>query len=207
MRKKIVTLMLSLAMVLSLTACGGNGKDEKKDDSSTSAKTETSESADDAASDDADDAENADDAASDDASDANADAAGTEASDSLLSLLSQLDVQEVSDAIVGTEWGMSGGIVDGVEMEQEEYDASLEQYGGTLNIVFDDAENISMVQGGGTLKGTYTSVSDNYLMEIIFDNNGTELKYAGLFANVDGTKVLMLFSDDTGKNAIYFTQN
>lgn len=64
-----------------------------------------------------------------------------------------------------------------------------------------------MVQGGGTLKGVYGLTEDNdNVLGLIFDNSGSELIYAGLFADVDGTLVLMLFPDGSGKNAIYFTQ-
>ncbi len=97
-------------------------------------------------------------------------------------------------------------MVDGAEMEQEDADAALELYNGSLEIVFDDEQNISMVQGGGTLEGVYGLMSDGYVLEIVFDNGGSELKYAGVFAEVDGTVALMLFPDATGQNAIYFTQ-
>ncbi|MCI8280180.1 MAG: DUF4923 family protein [Lachnospiraceae bacterium] len=47
-----------------------------------------------------------------------------------------------------------------MEMEQEDLDQSLELYGGQMNIVFDSEKTISMVQGNGTLKGTYQMMEE-----------------------------------------------
>lgn len=202
MKKKLITLGLSLVMVLSLAACGGNSESGSRSEESSSAKAKTEEEADDNVSEEEENTSGTEqgsgaEAVSDD-----------EVSEDLLKFLEQLTLLEPSDSIVGTEWGFSGGMLDGTEMEQEELDETLETvYGGKLNIVFDDEKNISMVQGGGTLKGTYSPTEDIHVMGIVFDNDGEELVYAGLFADVDGTEVLMLFADDSGKNAIYFTQN
>ena len=129
-----------------------------------------------------------------------------EVSDDLQAFLQQLSLLGPTEDIIGTGWTFSGGMVDGAEMEQEDADAALELYNGSLEIVFDDEENIRMVQGGGTLEGVYGLMSDGYVLEIVFDNGGSELKYAGVFAEVDGTVALMLFPDATGQNAMYFTQ-
>lgn len=109
---------------------------------------------------------------------------------------------------MSTGWVFSGGMIDGTEMNEEEAAQSLEVYGGTLNIMFDDDENVSMVQGGGTVKGIYglTEDNENVLGLIFADDAGNQIIYAGLFAEVDGEPVLMLFPDGSGKNAIYFTQ-
>lgn len=190
MRKKIVTLLLSFSLVLSLTACGGNSKDEKKTDASPATETVASKPAE-----TSNESEAADDGAG-------------EISEELLSFLEQITILEFRD-VAGTEWGLAGGMLDGVEMEESDLEEVLTtNYGGTLNIVFDSEENISMVQGKGTLAGTYAPLSEKEgVVAIVFDFNGTELKYAGLFAEVDGTEVLMLFPDDSGKNVFYFTQN
>lgn len=187
--KKFLALLLSFVMVLSLAACG----DEKEENTGTepSSKTEKVDSS----------------------SDDNDSKTGNEAadevavSDDLTNFLSGLSLVQPTDAIVGTGWEFSGGMVDGTEMEQADADQTLETWGGKLNIVFDDDENVSMVQGGGTLKGIYGLTEDNdNVLGLIFDNSGSQLVYAGLFTEVDGTLVLMLFPDGSGKNAIYFTQ-
>lgn len=198
--KKFVALVLSLMMVLSLAACG-DSKSESADknvpvtENNNEPEVELSgsvESDEDVESSEPVDMDEAD------------DASGT--NDGLSELLSTLSLVAPSDAIVGTGWEFSGGMVNGVDLNAEEAAQSLEAYGGTMNVVFDDAENISMVQGAGTLAGTYGVGDDGYMMPIVFDNNGSELKYVGLFADIDGTLVLMLLSDETGQNAVYFTQ-
>lgn len=199
--KKVVTLVLSLMMVLSLAACGDSkSKSADKDVPVTESKTNEPEGELDGSVEPSEDVEPSD---SMDV-DGEGDASGT--NEGLAEFLRTLSLVEPTDAIVGTGWEFSGGTVNGVEMEAEDASQALEAYGGTLNVVFDDAENISMVQGAGTLAGTYGVGEDGYMMPIVFDNNGSELKYVGLFADVDGTVVLMLLSDETGQNAIYFTQ-
>ena len=186
--KKYFALLLSLAMVLSLVACGDEA--EKKTNNTEPVKTE---------------AEN--DAPSDDEATENEVADDVEVSDELMSLLEQLSIVEPTDAIVGTEWEFSGGMLDGEEMDEAEASQNLEMYGGKLSIVFDDAENVSMVQGGGTLEGVYGLTDNENVLGLIFDGGGSEVIYAGLFADVDGTLVLMLFPDGSGKDAVYFTQS
>ena len=84
--------------------------------------------------------------------------------------------------------------------------SALEQYGGSLQILFKDDKNVSMLQGGGTLEGTYVQV-DEGTFSIEFANSESELVYSALFTDVGGTPVMMLFPDNTGLNAIYFTQS
>lgn len=199
--KKFVTLGLSLMMVLSLAACGDSKSESAdKDVPVTESKTNEPEGELSGSVDTEDSVEPSE--AMD--TEGGEDASGT--NDGLAELLSSLSLVAPSDAIVGTGWEFSGGMVNGVDLEAEEAAQSLEAYGGTLNVIFDDAENISMVQGAATLTGTYGLGEDGYMMPIVFDNNGSELKYIGLFADIDGTLVLMLLSDETGQNAVYFTQ-
>lgn len=230
MRKKIVALMLGVVVALSVTACGGNADKDKKADSSAAVGEETPETTDDSSSGE-NDAEAADDssseadageaadgssseeeAADDSSSDTQADGesqdvAEGEVSEDMWNLIEQLSLLEPTDALIGTEWSLCGGLIDGVEMDQAALDKSLELYSGKLDIVFDDDENIRMVQGGATLKGTFgVSQADERILGIVFDNNGSDLPYVALLADVDGEQVLMLFSDDTGRNAVYFTQ-
>ena len=117
-----------------------------------------------------------------------------------------LEPAAIPEGLAGTGWEFAGGYLDGVEMEQADAEAVLAQYGGMLQIVFEDESTASMVQGGGMLNGAYSATSDGYTLDISFDNSGSNLQYAGLFTDVGGTLVLMLLSDATGMNAIYFTQ-
>lgn len=227
MRKKIVALMLGVVVALSVTACGGNDDKEKKADSSAAVEEEAPEAEDDSSAvdeadesaDDSSSVDEADEPASDSSSEEETpdaaeedgesqNVAEGEVSEDMWNLIEQLSLLEPTDALIGTEWSLSGGLIDGVEMDQAALDKSLELYSGKLDIVFDDDENISMVQGGATLKGTFgVSEADGRILGIVFDNNGSDLPYVALLAEVDGEQVLMLFSDDTGRNAVYFTQN
>lgn len=193
--KKFLALLLSFVLVLSLAACGDEKEDttEKEPATKTEAENENVDS-----STDENDSETEDEAA----------AGEVEVGDDLASFLSQLTLVQPTDALVGTGWEFSGGMIDGTEMNEEDAAQSLEVYGGKLNIIFDDDENVSMVQGGGTLKGVFgvTEDNENVLGLIFTDAAGSQVVYAGLFTEVDGTLVLMLFPDGSGKNAIYFTQ-
>ena len=104
-----------------------------------------------------------------------------------------------------TAWVFSGGLLDGVEMEQSDLDETLEMYGGTLQFVFNADGTAQMVQGGGTLDGAYEYL-ENECMQVVFDYNGSELKYGCVFADLDGMTVLMAMPDATGANALYFVQ-
>ena len=70
----------------------------------------------------------------------------------------------------------------------------------------EDVYKRQMLQGGGTLEGTYVQV-DEGTFSIEFANSESELVYSALFTDVGGTPVMMLFPDNTGLNAIYFTQS
>ncbi len=111
------------------------------------------------------------------------------------------EAPDVSD----TAWVFSGGLLDGVEMEQSDLDETLEMYGGTLQFVFNADGTAQMVQGGGTLDGAYEYL-ENECMQVVFDYNGSELKYVCVFADLDGLTVLMAMPDATGTNALYFVQ-
>lgn len=193
--KKFLALLLSFVLVLSLAACGDTKEETSDPEPSSKAKTEAADV--DSSSDD-NDSKTEDEAA----------ASEVEIGDGLSNFLSQLTLVQPTDAIAGTGWDFSGGMIDGTEMNEEDVAQSLELYGGKLNIVFDDDENVSMVQGDGALKGVYGVLEDNEnVLGIIFtDAAGSQLVYAGLFTEVDDTLVLMLFSDDSGQNAFYFTQ-
>ena len=121
------------------------------------------------------------------------------------SLLETVELAAVPEGLAGTGWEFAGGYINGAQMDQDQANNALAQYGGMLQIVFEDETNISMVQGGGTLAGIYGTADDGLYLSIVFDNAGTDLEYVGLFTDVNGTAVLML-SDTDGLNAIYFTQ-
>ena len=67
--------------------------------------------------------------------------------------LPQADTPDMSNTV----WSFAGGYIDGGEMTQAEMDKSLAAYGGTLQFTFDAAGGAKMIQGGGTLNGTWAS--------------------------------------------------
>lgn len=103
-----------------------------------------------------------------------------------------------------TTWSFAGGCEDGVPLTEEGAYAALEAYGGTLQLVFDEEDGVQMVQGGGTLEGTYQTNEDSSVL-LTFDNNGSELVYLCVFADIDGLTMIAV-PDDTGLNGLYFVE-
>ena len=189
MKKKLVGLMLSGMLVLSLAACGG---EDTTADSTAAAQVEVSAPSDTVA-------EATDSATSDTA----AEATDSESADSS-GILYGLTMEEIPD-LADTTWDFAGGMINGTEMTEDEYNTALSStYGGQLSFVFDGNGNVQMVQGGGSLDGTY-EVRDDGLVAVVFDNNGSNLIYACFFTDMDGLTMIAL-SDDTGDNGVYFVQ-
>lgn len=177
--KRILAFVLAMLMLLALTACGS---DETGDEGENS---------------DVPPVENNENTGSE---------SGNTSLDDIPdnSLFKLLEFTTVPDGLVGSSWEFAGGYVNGVQLTDEDYQKALEQYNGQLEIVFDDESNITMVQGGGSLSGSYAVVEDNTL-NITFDNNGSALKYAGVFSTMDNdTCIMVLLSDSTGLNGLYF---
>ena len=62
-----------------------------------------------------------------------------------------------------------------------------------------------MVQGGGTMEGTYEYLDDG--VSVVFDNQGAELPYTCLFTEMNDTRVLVAVPDESGTSGLYFSQN
>lgn len=200
--KKLTVLTLCCAMVLSMAACASNTAavdNQTKQNVNTEAAT-TKYSAEQNMN-----TEAATKGDSDGKSDA-ADGSEQNAAD-LEAFLNNFIMIGPSEDLFYTGWEFAGGMVDGVEMNEKDALASLTVYGGKLQLIFENMGQISMVQGSGTLSGSYTVADDGITMKIVFDNNGTELSYDGLYVyNVDNIPVFLLLPDASGKNALYFTQ-
>lgn len=119
--------------------------------------------------------------------------------------LLNLPVYEVPD-VSGTTWYFVGGMLDGVEMTEDEVAATIEDtYGGTLQFEFGDDSTVAMVQGGGTLDGTYQYSEDNTGLLVAFPYDGDELHYICLFTESDRLTMIAM-PDTTGENGLYFVQ-
>ena len=96
--------------------------------------------------------------------------------------------------------------IAGERLDAETATGVLDQnYGGTLDMVFDEDGNATMEQGGGNLTGTYEYV-DEYTLLVSLDNSGSTLNYACAFAEDEDGVTMVLMNDDTGYNGIYFMQ-
>lgn len=62
----------------------------------------------------------------------------------------------------------------------------LELYGGTLQVEFVDTENVSMVQGGGSIPGVYGILEDGVTLNGSYEIQGESYNYVAVFTDVDG---------------------
>lgn len=195
MMKKLLVLTLSLATALSLAACGGSDSESGSGSAEPAGNVENVA----APADNAADAEEpVDDVADAEEPVGDTDDGADAGSDEELTLWDAVRVEtpDVSD----TTWNFAGGYLDGHEMTAEEVSSSLEAYGGVCQFVFDAEGGAQMVQGGGTLEGTYEYLDDG--VGVIFDANGTELRYSCIFTDMDGITMIAI-SDGDGKNGMY----
>lgn len=115
----------------------------------------------------------------------------------------QVEVPDLSDTI----WYFTGACIDGEELTQEEYDATLEAYGGVLNFVFDAEGNAWMQQGDGELEGAYEYFEEEETIIVEFENGEELLTYICAFTEtVEDEIILLAFpaEDETLENCIYF---
>lgn len=188
MKKRVLALILGTMLVLSLAACGGS---EETEDTTATEAVETEETA--------DTAEDTEEVAEETAE------TDTEFAEGDDGPLWSIDMMTEPVDVADTTWSFTGGCVDGEELTDEEIAASLEQYGGKLEFVFNADGTAKMVQGGGEMDGTYEADSTGY--GVYFDNNGSELRYYCAFAQQDdGSVVMIALSDTTGYNGLYFMQ-
>lgn len=184
--KKILTATLSTMMVLSLAACGGS---DSSADTTAAQETEAEVTVE--------------------------TEAEAESEVSLDELPDLVDVEGATlwdiyrvDApdLTNTSWGFSGGYIEGEEMTQEDLDQTMEQYGGQLDFNFGEDGAAQMVQGGGTMEGTYEYLEDGSV-GVVFDNQGADLPYTCLFTEMSDQVVLVAIPDESGTSGLYFTIN
>lgn len=83
--------------------------------------------------------------------------------------------------------------------------AAFQAYGGSLQFVFDENGGAQMVQGGGTLDGSWSYTEEN-TVGVLFEREEGDLFYLCSFTELDGQVVMVAYSDETGENALYFVQ-
>ena len=180
MMKKLLAVMMSCTLILSMAACG----DTEEPDTAAPADSVVSEEV---------------------LEDVSGDVADDTTDTTVVESLWDLEREEVPN-LTDTVWTFCGGCIKGVEMEQDQVDSALESvYGGTLQFAFDSEGGAQMIQGGGTLEGTYEPMGDNGV-GVSFDNNGTEIRYGCIFTKFEDTLAMIAITDEEGLNAIYFVQ-
>ncbi len=120
--------------------------------------------------------------------------------------LENMNFIKVPDDIVGTTWDFCGGFKDGVEMDDEQATAVLKKYGGKLQVAFNDASTADFVQGGESITGSCGADENNDMIVLSIDNNGTQIDYTFLFADLDGTTIMVMLVGDSADNSYYFRQ-
>lgn len=176
MMKKLLVLLLSAMMVMSLVACGGD--DTETDGADQQVENEA-------------DVDVTDEEVADDTTDEEVEmpylAFGVDDP-------SQLEHMEMPE-IGGTTWALCGGFNDNVEFTEEVLANSLEAYGGVCNFVFNEDGTAQLVQGGGALDGTYEYVTNEdgtcVAALVTFTYDGSELRYACYYTEVEGVSVMI----------------
>ena len=184
--KKFLALMMSLMMVLSLAACGGEEAEDTGADSDVQVETEVSVETEVEVETEV--------------------VAETETASDVYYLtvgdFKTLATTEIPD-LSGTTWSWAGATVDGVELTQDEFLAMLEAYGGKNEIVFgEDGTSAQLVQGGGAAEGYCEYLEDGYTVGLAFDINGTQTPYIVALTEVDGVSVLLVMPDEA--SAFYY---
>ena len=162
MKRKVIACVMGLVLALSLAACGEEEVVVENTNAEVTVAVQTTEAAETPA---------------ETVAEADVEAEGGP--------LLQVEVMEIPD-LSGTEWTFAGGMIDGVEMEEEDLNATLETYGGTLGLVFGEDGAVTMVQGGGNAEGTYEYSDDNKGGYEFVDDNGR--KVYSIIASDDALK-------------------
>ena len=192
--KKTLSLLLALAMCLSLAACGGKNDSPSGGAGSTGGGTSNTGAP----------ASTPDPAPEPEPEPEPSGAAGNYVTNYPVFNDFQLVAALSEEEFAGTTFSFAGGQVDGVEMEEEDANVVLEVYGGALKVEFPGGNSANLVQGGGTLPGTYTVLDDGGSINFAFELNGTSYDYVGALTMVDeATPVLVFVSTAEPTTAFY----
>lgn len=185
--KKLVSLLLAAAMCLSLAACGdkNDSKTPSSDGGSSGGGTASTPTP-----------------STPEPADAKEDSYVN------YPVFSGIEVYEAPSPndVAETAWAFAGGYTDGHSITDEEAAEVLELYGGTLRLEFPDAKTANMVQGGGTMPGTFKVLNDGFTLSLSFELQGTSYDYVAAFTyagDADEDLVLVLVSTADPETAFY----
>ena len=109
--------------------------------------------------------------------------------------------------LVGSWWNFAGGFVEGRDMTQEEADAVSAAYGGYLACNF-EAENASITKEPYIQYGPYEVQEDGYTVVLALTDmeTQTDCTYVGVFADIDGRRVMVMLSAADPNTALYMAE-
>lgn len=193
--KKILAILLSLMLALSITACGG--EEETAEVAEAVEEEVVEEAVEEAIEEEAVEEEVVEEEVVEE------DVVEEEATEYTGGLF-DLPLAETPD-LPGTTWSLAGAMIDGVELEAEQLENEvLPLYGGQLDFAFHE-DGAQIVQGNGTLDGECTYMDEGAL--VLIEHEGETLQYACVFTEIEGTVVMIALTDETGINGLYFVQN
>ena len=115
--------------------------------------------------------------------------------------LQNVETYEIAD-VSDTGWTLSGGMINGVEMEEADLLSVLEACGGTFEFLFLSQDNVMMVNGNGAYEGKYEIINDGQAIKATFEG----YTYFGVFTIVSGEQVLIVVNSVDSEKALYMTQ-
>lgn len=98
-----------------------------------------------------------------------------------------------------TGWTLSGGMIDGVEMEEADVQSVLDACGGQMLFVFQESGAVQLVNGAAAMDGTYTVTGDGFIVDMTFEN----YSYWGAFTMVQEQPVLIVVGKKAPGQALY----
>lgn len=113
--------------------------------------------------------------------------------------LNALPNNAVPDYLMPSGWEFAGGMIDGVEMEQEDVDAILQATGGTFQVVFSAEGVANLVNGEQVIAGTYEKTSDTEL----FLDFGDYSYYARFTTLGDDTEAMLMVNPAQADTVFY----
>lgn len=103
--------------------------------------------------------------------------------------------------IAYTGWQLSGGMINGKEMEKTDVQSILDACGGKFYFIFPE-EGVAMIENGNQdIRGTYEIIEDNYAVHAVFEG----YEYYAVFTKVDDVTVMVLVNKAESETALYLT--
>lgn len=111
------------------------------------------------------------------------------------------------DRLTAAPWNFTGGYnVSGTELTEEEVEQLRSEADGGMKIEFVDEKTANLIVGEKTVPGTYRVLDDGASINFTFGQD-TVIEYVGAFTafGEDETPVLLLTSASTPNTALYMT--